>query len=242
MEPETAMSLSRSLKRTRRHAFQVLVVSADSKRTSAVFDLLKGAGHDVVAAFGFNEAVRTLADYSPDLMIAELRLGAFNGLHLVIRSKIAHPALRTIVVDRNHDPVLQLDAEGLGALYLVEPVPDSDLLAHVSRIRGDAAPHRRWPRKELPAGSLVARVARGTVPIVDLSYGGLRLELPDPEDAASGIDVTLPGVGVAIRAKPVWTCPAPSGSFWCGAQLSDLNPQAVSTWRRLVDSYMTPAT
>jgi CheY-like chemotaxis protein len=234
------MSLSRSLIRTRRHAFQVLVVSADSKRTAAAFDVLKSAGHDVVAAFGFDEAVRTLADYSPDLMISEVRLGAFNGLHLVIRSQIAHPALRTIVVDRNQDPVLQLDAERLGALYLVEPVADADLLAHVAQIRAELTPHRRWPRKELPAGLLVARVACGTVPVIDLSYGGLRLELPDPADAASGIDVTLPDAGVAIRAEPVWTCPAPSGSFWCGAQLSDPNPQAVSTWRRLVDSYMTP--
>ena len=236
------MSLSRSLTRTRRHPFQVLVVSADAKRASAAFDILKSTGHDVVAAFGFDEAVRTLADCSPDLMIAEVRLGAFNGLHLVIKSQMAHPALRTIVVDRNHDPVLQSDAERLGALYLVEPVLEADLLAHVSRMRAEVAPHRRWPRKELPAGLLVARVARGTVPVVDLSYGGLRLELPDPEDAASGIDVTLPGVGVAIKAKPVWTCPAPSGSFWCGAQLSEPNPQVVSSWRRLVDSYMTPTT
>jgi DNA-binding response OmpR family regulator len=236
------MSLSRSLTRTRRHPFQVLVVSADSKRPAAAFDILKSAGHDVVAAFGFDEAVRTLADYSPDLMIAEVRLGAFNGLHLVIRSQLAHPSLRTIVVDRSHDPVLQLDAERLGALYLVAPVPEDDLLAHVSRLRADVAPYRRWPRKELPVGLLVARVARGTVPVIDLSYGGLRLELPDPAAAASGIDVTLPGVGVAIKAKPVWTSPAPSGSFWCGARLSERNPQAVSNWRRLVDSYMTPPT
>jgi len=234
------MSLSRSLMRTRRHAFQVLVVSADSERSSAVFDMLKSAGHDVVAAFGFNEAVRTLADYSPDLMISDLRLGAFNGLHLVIRSHIAHPSLRTIVIDRREDAVLQLDAERVGALYLVEPVPEQELLALVNRMRGEVAPHRRWPRKELPAGLLVARVARRTVPVVDLSYGGLRLELPDPADAASGIDVTLPDAGVAIRAEAVWTCPAPSGFYWCGAQLSEPNPQAVSTWRRLVDSYMTP--
>src|SRR4026208_85678 len=115
------MSLSRSLTRTRRHPFEILVVSADAKRTNAPFDILKSAGHDVVAAFGFDEAVRTLADYSPDLMIAEVRLGAFNGLHLVIKSQIAHPALRTIVIDRNHDSFLESDAARLGALYLVEP-------------------------------------------------------------------------------------------------------------------------
>ena len=234
------MSLSRSLTRTRRSPFHVLVVTAGAERSSTIFDAVKEAGYDVIAAFDFKEAVRALADHSPDLVISEVRLGAFNGLHLVLRGQLANPALRAIVIDRVRDPVLQLEAERHGAVYLVEPVAKDEVLAEISRIRGEVTPHRRWPRKELPAGSLVAHAARGTFRVVDLSYGGLRLELPDPADAASAIDVTLPGFEVAFRAQPIWTCPAPSGLFWCGAQLSDPNPQVVSTWRRLVDSYMTP--
>ncbi len=220
-------------------AFKILVVSTSPERSTGLRDILKTADYEVMTALGFEEAVRILDARSPELMISDIRLGGFNGLHLVIRSHSAHRVMRAIVLDRARDPVLQADAERHAALYLVEPAHE-ELLAHVSRIRAEMPPPRRWPRKELPEGLLVAHVAHGTARVVDLSYGGLRLELHDPADVASGIDVRVPGFNHAIQARPVWTGPAPSGSFWCGAQLSETNPHALSTWRRLVDSYMTP--
>ena len=169
-------------------------------------------------------------------MISEIRLGAFNGLHLVIRCRITHPAMRTIVLDRTCDSALEFEAQRHGAIYLVEPVDEVELLAQVSRMWAEINPQRRWPRKQLAGGSLVAHVAQGPARVVDLSYGGLRLELLEKADVASGFDVALPGFGITVRANPVWTCPAPSGWFWCGAELSEVNPEAVSVWRKLVDS------
>ena len=215
---------------------QVLIVGTSAERSAAMVNLLMGSGHDVIAALGFKKAVRALADHSPDLLISEVRLGAFNGLHLVIRCRITHPAMRTIVLDRTYDSGLEFDAQRHGAVYLVEPVDEVELLAQVSRMRAEITPQRRWPRKQLAGGSLVAHVAHGPARVVDLSYGGLRLELLEKADAASGFDVALPGFGITVRAKPVWTCPAPSGWFWCGAELSEANPEALSVWRRLVDS------
>ena len=67
--------------------------------------------------------------------------------------------------------------------------------------------------------------------------GGAPFISPDLEkaDVAAGFDVAIPGFGITLHAKPVWTCPAPAGWF-CGAELSEVNPQALSVWRRLVDS------
>jgi DNA-binding response OmpR family regulator len=214
---------------------QVLIVSTSAERSAAMVNLLTGSGYNVIAASGFKEAVRALVDHSPDLLISEVRLGAFNGLHLAIRCRITHPAMRTIVLDRTHDSGLELDAQRHGAIYLVEPVDEVELLAQVSRMRAEITPQRRWPRKQLAGGSLVAHVAHGPARVVDLSYGGLRLELLEKADVASGFDVALPGFGITVRANPVWTCPAPSGWF-CGAELSEPNPQALSDWRKLVDS------
>jgi DNA-binding response OmpR family regulator len=213
---------------------QVLIVGTSAERSAAMVNLLMGSGHDVIAALGFKKAVRALADHSPDLLISEIRLGAFNGLHLVIRCRITHPAMRTIVLDRAYDWVLEFDAQRHGAVYLVEPVDEVELLAQVSRMRAEITPQRRWPRKQLAGGSLVAHVAHGPARVVDLSYGGLRLELLEKADVASGFDVALPG-GITVRANPVWTRPAPSGWF-CGAELSEANPQALTDWRKLVDS------
>jgi DNA-binding response OmpR family regulator len=215
---------------------QVLLVGTSAERSSAMVNLLTGSGHDVIAALGFEEAIRALAGHSPDLLISEVRLGAFNGMHLVIRCRITHPAMRTIVLDRAYDSGLEVDAQRHGAVYLVEPVDEVELLAHVSQMRAEITPQRRWPRKQVAGGSLVAHVAHGPARVVDLSYGGLRLELLEKADVASGFDVAVPGFGITVRAKPVWTCPAPSGWFWCGAELSEANPQALSVWRRFVDS------
>lgn len=214
---------------------QILIVGTSAERSAAMANLLVESGHDVISALGFTEAVHALVDRSPDLLISEVRLGAFNGLHLVIRCRTTHPAMRTIILDRTYDSGLEFDAQRYGATYLVEPVDAVELLAQVSRMRAEINPHRRWPRKQLAGDSLVAHVAHGPARVVDLSYGGLRLELLEKADVAAGFDVAIPGFGITLRAKPVWTCPAPSGWF-CGAELSEVNPQALSVWRRLVDS------
>ena len=215
---------------------QVLVVGMKPEWVGRVADLLKDTGHDVVVAFGFGEAMHALGDRSPTLMVSQLRLGPFNGLHLMIRARTSHPAMRVILVDRAFDPVLEAEALRHNALYVADPLEEAELLEQVTRLEGEATPQRRWPRKTLAGGDLVAQVARGSVRVVDLSYGGLRLELLDPADVEAGIDVIVPGFGAPVRARPVWTCPAPSGRFWCGAELSEPNPHAVSVWRSLVDS------
>lgn len=215
---------------------QVVVVSMTPNRFARIAHLLEESGYYVITARGFDKAIRALADHSPALLISELRLGAFNGLHLVIRSHIAHPAMRTILLDHTYDSVLESEAQSHGAVYLVEPIDEVEILAEVSRLRRDL-PQRRWPRKQLPGDHFFgAHVAHRPVRVVDLSYGGLRLEVLEPADVATGFEVAFPTLGLGIRAKSVWTCAAPTGSFWCGAELSDTDPQAMSAWRTLVDS------
>ena len=136
---------------------QVLIVGMSQERSAARAKLLEDDGWDVLVALGFREAVKILAAQSPDLLISEVRLGEFNGLHLVLRCHIAHPAMRTILLDRIYDSVLEFDAQRHGAAYLVEPVADANLLEQVSRIGVELTPHRRWPRKRLAVGLLVAR-------------------------------------------------------------------------------------
>ena len=213
---------------------QALIVSMSARRFAATAHLLGKSGFNVIAAVGFDEAVRLLADRSPALLISELRLGAFNGLHLVIRSQAAHPEMRTILVDRAYDSVLETEVQRHGAVYLVEPVDEVELLEQVSRICTEPI-QRRWPRKMVGA-SLVAHVAHRPARVVDLSYGGLRLEVLEPADVASSFEVALPDHGIGIQAKPVWTSAGPTGWFSCGAELTVADPQVMSAWRTLVDS------
>ena len=214
---------------------QVLVVAITPDLIGTISDALTRAGHAVTTERDFRGAVGALDSQRPALLISQVRLGEFNGLHLMIRALHVQPAMRVILLDSNPDPVLEADAHRHGAVYLANP-DNAVLLEQVSRVLGEKSPHRRFPRKAIAAGELVLSVGRGRVRVLDLSYGGLRVEVSDPSDVESGIDLVVPGAGGVVRARPVWMRPAPTGQYWCGAELSEPNPQAVSDWCRLVDS------
>jgi|SRR5437764_14439246 len=103
----------------------VRVLLVDANRDSETEQVLKSAGHLVTRAFGFEEAKLRLQSSPPDLLMTDVRLGAYNGLHLVIRAHAAHPEMPAIVVDTDHDPVLEREANEAGATYVARPFQDS---------------------------------------------------------------------------------------------------------------------
>ena len=213
---------------------QILVVAARADNSPAMI-LLKNSGHDVAFAAGFELAIKKLDQIAPDLLITDVRLGGFNGLHLVIRSQSTRPNMRAILLDRVHDPVVAADAERHGAAYIGGPVTAATLSEHVSRLLNEGGPQRRWPRKQ-PIKGLVFHVARRSARVIDISYGGIRLELPPAESIPAKFRMAIPGFQGVFRAKPVWSRYTPLGSISCGAELLDANPQTVAQWRQLVDS------
>ena len=213
---------------------QILVVAVRADQ-SAAMTLLKGSGHDLVFAPGFEPAIQKLDQIAPDLLITDVRLGGFNGLHLVIRSQTTRPKMRSLLVDRVHDPVIAADAERHGAAYIGGPITAATLSEQVSRLLNETGPQRRWPRKQ-PIKGLVFHVARRSARVIDISYGGIRLELPPAESIPAKFRMAIPGFEGVFRAKPVWSHYTPLGSISCGAELSEANPQTVAQWRQLVDA------
>jgi CheY-like chemotaxis protein len=94
----------------------------------------------VVSALGFRVTVAdTFADAlerlraHPALLIAAIRLAEYNGLHLVLRGKSARPALPALVTSTVPDPVLQLEAEQLGATFVLKPIGPEELRGAILR-------------------------------------------------------------------------------------------------------------
>ena len=106
--------------------YRVLLVDADLD--SGTECALRSAGHLVTRAFGFEDAKRQLQFEPPDLLMTDVRLGAYNGLHLVIRAHAEHPEMPAIVVDADHDPVLEREASDVGAAYVARPLEARSLL------------------------------------------------------------------------------------------------------------------
>jgi len=121
----------------------VLVVDSDPGDLSDTVRLLQTAGYHVASASAFDQAKEILAHDSPDLLITGLRLGPYNGLHLILRSQADHPGMAAIVTSRVRDAVLEAEAQRHKAAYLLRPLADGDFLDAITRslkVRAAEAP------------------------------------------------------------------------------------------------------
>ncbi|MCM3878829.1 MAG: response regulator [Vicinamibacterales bacterium] len=212
---------------------RIIVVTASGSDSLATS--LRKAGHDVSLATNYHDALLLLATESPDLLLSDLRLGAHNGLHLVIRHRNTHPKMRSIVLSDRHDPVLAAEANACGAIYATNPENDRQLIDLVKAAFVENAA-RRWPRKR-PLDPLVAQIANRSVRVLDVSYGGVRFETNEADELSSApMEIIFANSGFAFSAQPVWSQPGPVGSRLYGAALAGLTQVAQQEWRQFVDA------
>ena len=83
---------------------------------------LQNYGHDVEMSRSFEDARRRLLAETFDVLITDVRLGAFNGLQLAVIARGNNPTMRIVVFSGFDDPVLREEATALNATYLVKPV------------------------------------------------------------------------------------------------------------------------
>jgi two-component system, NtrC family, response regulator GlrR len=106
----------------------VLMVDDDEAVLDMFTGILRLAGHEVTSFNRFEAAKAYLSVAKPDVLISDVRLGAFNGLQLVVFAKIQHPEMIAIVLTGFDDPVLRTEAAHAGASYLVKPVDTQRVL------------------------------------------------------------------------------------------------------------------
>jgi CheY-like chemotaxis protein len=95
-------------------------------------DAVSSLGFHVTVADNFHEALERLR-LSPALLVADIRLGEYNGLHLVLRGKAAKRDIAAIVTSIVADSVLQSEAEQLGATFVLKPTTTEELRAAICR-------------------------------------------------------------------------------------------------------------
>lgn len=121
---------------------QALVVSNDLAGLADTLRVLGSAGYQAQGASTFEEAKRLLASGSPDLVIADQRLGEYNGLHVILRARASRPGLSAIVTTGMPDKGLEDDARRLNVDCVVRPERASGWLAPVEKALG----HKRIRR------------------------------------------------------------------------------------------------
>ncbi len=112
----------------------ILVVDSGPTQLASVLNTLRGAGYQASGVDSFQEARHRLASIQPDLLIADIQLGAFNGLQLVLERHATHITKPSVVTHAHADPVLRREALKADAPYLVKPINPEVLLRTVEAL------------------------------------------------------------------------------------------------------------
>ena len=107
---------------------RMLIVDDDESLLSVVSLAFQKTGREVVSCSTFEEARQRLREGHFDVLLTDVRLGAFNGIQLAVIGRDIHPGMQIIVFSGFDDPVLRQEAEHLGATYVVKPVSTASLL------------------------------------------------------------------------------------------------------------------
>jgi DNA-binding NtrC family response regulator len=98
-----------------------------------VVSALSFGNFDVTTAETFEQAREVLARRPPDLLVTAIRLGEYNGLHLVLRGKAARPRMAAVVTSPIHDSVLSAEAQSMQTTFVVTPTTEAEMRAAVLR-------------------------------------------------------------------------------------------------------------
>ena len=106
----------------------VLIVDDDDELLAVMVALVESWGS---TALPFNqfEAARTvlLEGVEAHALLVDVRIGGFNGLHLVHLARRLYPFMTVVAMTGFDDPVLRAEAEKAGAAYLLKPVPPEEI-------------------------------------------------------------------------------------------------------------------
>ena len=215
--------------------YRVLVLDDDEHALSGIVELLRDAGHNVTGAATYDAAKRLLAVSPFDLLVTDVRLRSFNGLHLVMQTRTDHPEIGVIIITGYDDPLIDMEAHRYHAQLVRKPIRPAEFLRTVNEALAKVRRQRRWPRKRVIGGFRVTVKGRPAA-VVDVSYGGLRLELPEPAPISESFDVEVAGIGLHLEVEAVWSqATGQSTATVCGATLAAEHTPSARTWRAIVD-------
>ena len=109
----------------------VVLVHSDPEILQRAETLLYEAGCAVVSASSFQAARKALDCVEPDLLIADVRLDDFNGLHLAILARLERPRTRVIITHAYADAILESEARRCDAVFVVNPIDNPEFLPAV---------------------------------------------------------------------------------------------------------------
>ena len=215
---------------------RVLVVNADPDALQKLQLQLSRAGFDASGVSTFEEARNALDAFPPDLIVADVKLGPYNGIHLAIRCRSSYPEVHVVVTDRANDAVNESLAHDAEADYIVDPLNNPQFLPTIRRalriVREDYFRMAGTPGKR-PLEPITVHAGTFEAEIVDISDGGISLRFRNAIDLPVDFAVVLPS-GESFAVTRLWTESADQGTMTCGVAPIDVGDSA---WRRFFETH-----
>ena len=227
-----------SLRPSSDNPWGILVVEHDLGTLRPLLELLRQTGYSAAGALHLETASSMVRAIPFDLMIAGVRPGVDTTLELIRLARRQQPRMAVIAITGNRDDTVEQECLQLGATYLVKPVDLPSFLDLVADKVSDLSRRRRWARKHI-LGGFPARIGRQKAKVVDMSYGGFRIEMPEPPDTAppAPVEVTLLSFGLSVNATLVWTRSTNAPGPWLGGgALRETDESTTRAWRVVVDA------
>jgi CheY-like chemotaxis protein len=215
--------------------YRILVLDDDESALAGIVELLRDSGYLTTGASSYDAAKRLLGLEPYDLLITDVRLRGFNGLNLVRQIRRDRPEIGIIIISGYDEPMIDVEAGRFGAEFVRKPIKPASFVETVGRLLADVRRQRRWPRKRVVGGFRVTANGHPAA-VVDVCYGGLRLEVPHAGNLPNIFDVEIAGIGLQLPVEAVWTLPTDEGgTVMCGAALAVEETPEARTWRAIVD-------
>ena len=216
----------------------ILVVDDDLGTLRPVLELLRETGYSAAGALHLATAASLVRAIPFDVMIAGVRPGVDSTLDLIRLARRQQPGMAVIAVAATPDLMVEEECNRLGATYLLKPVNLPSLLELVAEQVSDLSRRRRWVRKHI-LGGFAASVGGQKAKVVDMSYGGFRIEMLEPPqtELPAPVEVTLLSFGLSVNATLVWSRSASAPGPWLsGGALRETDESTTRAWRVVVDA------
>jgi two-component system, response regulator, stage 0 sporulation protein F len=171
---------------------RILIVDDEESVRDVLAEYFTEHGYDVVTAESGTQALASLPDYRPDLVLLDIRMPGLDGIETLRRLRQVAPAVAVIMVTANEDVALARDTLKIGALdYVAKPFDFAYLEQSVMAGLVSAGVRQPAPSDDDPWRALAHatfRVVRGMAEAARASTG-VRLEdaaLRAAREAAGG--------------------------------------------------------
>ena len=115
---------------------RAVVVDDDPQVLSLASRWLKSAGcESVMSSSCFADARVQIKVFEPSILIADVRLGDFNGIQLGLLARRIRTDVRVLIISGWDDSVLRRETEQFGAAFLQKPLRAEAVLSAVGLAR-----------------------------------------------------------------------------------------------------------